>query len=359
MKRRTFISGAATGAVAGSVAAPYVARAQETFNWRMTTTWPPELPFYQVGPGSAEDLAQKIEQMSDGRIKIQVFAAGELIPAFEGFDAASQGIIEMNHGVAYYWAGKHPASQYFGTVPFGMSFQGQNAWYYHGGGLELWNELYDQFNLVAMPCGNTGVQMTGWFRKPIESLDDFNGLKMRIPGLAGKVYSSLGVSVVLLPGGELFPALERGVVDAAEWVGPYQDRRLGLHNAAKYYYTTGWHEPSTTSELVINKAVYDQLPEDLKAVIQCAARDANVTSHTWAEANNSEALRDLVANQGVTAQPLPDAVVEGLRKATDEVLADLAQQDPFTQKVHDSYMAFKQNHDSWSDLSEAVFLRIN
>ena len=359
MQRRTLITGAAAGAVTAGVAAPYVARAQETFNWRMTTTWPPELPFYQVGPGSAEGLAEQIERMSNGRIKIQVFAAGELIPAFEGFDAASQGIIEMNHGVAYYWAGKHPATQYFGTVPFGMSFQGQNAWYYHGGGLELWNELYDQFNLVAMPCGNTGVQMTGWFRNPIESLGDFNGLKMRSPGLAGKVYSSLGVSVVLLPGGELFPALERGVVDAAEWVGPYQDRRLGLHNAAKYYYTTGWHEPSTTSELVINKAVYDQLPEDLKAVVQCAARDANVTSHTWAEANNSAALQDLVQNQGVTAQPLPDSVVEGLRQATDEVLADLAQQDPFTQKVHDSYMAFKRNHDSWSDLSEAVFLRIN
>ena len=357
MERRTFIKGGAVG-VAGAVAAPSIVRAQETFNWRMTTTWPPELPFYQVGPGSAEGLAQQIEEMSNGRIKIEVFAAGELIPAFEGFDAASQGTIEMNHGVAYYWAGKHPASQYFGTVPFGMSFQGQNAWYYHGGGLELWNELYDQFNLVAMPCGNTGVQMTGWFRQPIETLNDFQGLKMRIPGLAGKVYASLGVSVVLLPGGEIFPALERGVIDAAEWVGPYQDRRLGLHNAAKFYYTTGWHEPSTTSELVINKNVYDQLPDDLKAVVQNAARAANVTGHTWSEAHNSEALTDLVENEGVTAQPLPDEVVDGLRTATDEVLAELAQQDPFTQKVHDSYMAFKANHDRWAELSEAVFHRI-
>jgi TRAP-type mannitol/chloroaromatic compound transport system substrate-binding protein len=240
-----------------------------------------------------------------------------------------------------------------------MSFQGQNAWYYHGGGLELWNELYDQFNLVAMPCGNTGVQMTGWFREPIETLDDFNGLKMRIPGLAGKVYASLGVSVVLLPGGEIFPALERGVVDAAEWVGPYQDRRLGLHNAAKNYYTTGWHEPSTTSELVINKEAYNQLPDDLKAVIQAAARSANVTSHTWSEANNSEALTDLVQNEGVNAQPLPDDVVKGLRTATDEVLVDLAGQDPFTNKVHESYMAFKKGHDAWAELSEAVFLRIH
>jgi TRAP-type mannitol/chloroaromatic compound transport system substrate-binding protein len=358
MERRSFIKGGALGA-AGALAAPSIARAQETFSWRMTTTWPPQQPFYQVGPGSAEDIAQKIEEMSGGRITIQVFAAGEMIPAFEGFDAASQGIIEMNHGVAYYWAGKHPATQYFGTVPFGMSFQGQNAWYYHGGGLELWNELYDQFNLVAMPCGNTGVQMTGWFREPIETLDDFNGLKMRIPGLAGKVYASLGVSVVLLPGGEIFPALERGVVDAAEWVGPYQDRRLGLHNAAKNYYTTGWHEPSTTSELVINKEAYNQLPDDLKAIVLAAARSANVTSHTWSEANNSEALTDLVQNEGVNAQPLPDDVVRGLRTATDEVLADLAEQDPFTKKVHESYMAFKKRHDAWAELSEAVFLSIN
>ncbi|MFQ5958240.1 MAG: ABC transporter substrate-binding protein, partial [Alphaproteobacteria bacterium] len=162
MKRRTFLKAGVAGAVVGAVAAPAVVRAQQMFEWKMTTTWPPQLPFYQVGPGSAEGMAKNIEVMSGGRLKIKVYAAGELIPAFEGFDAASAGTVQMNHGVAYYWRGRRFAAQYFGTVPFGMSYQGQNAWYYHGGGIELWNEVYEPFNLVAMPCGNTGVQMGGW-----------------------------------------------------------------------------------------------------------------------------------------------------------------------------------------------------
>lgn len=297
--------------------------------------------------------------MSNGRLRIRVYAAGELAPPFEGFDAASAGTVEMNHGVAYYWAGKEPAAQYFGTVPFGMSFQGQNAWYYFGGGLELWNEIYEHFHLVAMPCGNTGVQMTGWFREPIQSLNDLKGLKMRIPGLGGKLYAALGVNVKLLPGGELFPALERGVIDAAEWVGPYQDRRLGLHNAAKYYYTTGWHEPSTTNELVINKDAWNELPDDLKAIVQAAAREANITSHTWAEAHNAEALRDLVENHGVIAGPLPADVIKGLSEAWPAVIEEEAAKSPMARKVHDSFTAFKTQHDTWADLSEKVFHAIH
>lgn len=357
MERREFIKVGLAGA-AGTVAAPAVVRAQETFSWRMTTTWPPQLPFYQSGPGSAEYCAKKIEELSDGRMRVQVFAAGELIPAFGGFDAVSAGTVEMNHGCSYYWAGKHFATQYFTTVPFGMNFQGINAWFYHGGGLELWNELYSNFNLVAMPVGNSGVQMTGWFRKPINSVQDLKGVKMRIPGLAGKVYAELGVSVELLPGGEIFPALERGVIDAAEWVGPYQDRRLGLHNAAKYYYTTGWHEPSTTSELMINKQAWESLPKDLQAIVQTAARDSNVTSHTWLEAHNSEALDDLITNEGVTAQPLPDDVVEQLRKISEEVLAAEADRDPFTKKVHESFMTFKKQHNHWAGVGEFEFQQI-
>jgi TRAP-type mannitol/chloroaromatic compound transport system substrate-binding protein len=300
-------------------------------------------------------MAKNIEEMSGGRLKIKVFAAGELIPAFGGFDAVQQGTVEMNHGVAYYWSGRRSALEFFGTVPFGMSFQGQNAWYYHGGGIDLWNEIYKDFNMIGMPCGNTGVQMTGWFKQPVKSVGDLNGLKMRIPGLGGKIYATLGVKVVLLPGGEIFPALERGVIDAAEWVGPYQDRRLGLHKAAKYYYTTGWHEPSTTSELIVNKKAWDSLPKDLQAVVQAAAKAANVMSHTWAEANNGEALDDLVKNHGTIAQRLPDDVVEGLRKKTAEVLADLAAKDPITKKVHDSYTAFKAKHDKWAATGEVNF----
>lgn len=355
MKRRTFVTAGLAGAAIGTLASPAVVRAADKFQWKMTTTWPPGLPFYQSGPGTAEGLAKNIEDMSGGRLKIKVYAAGELIPAFGGFDAVQQGTVEMNHGVAYYWSGRRSALEYFGTVPFGMSFQGQNAWYYHGGGLELWNQILGDFGMVGMPCGNTGVQMTGWFKNPIKSVGDLNGLKMRIPGLGGKIYATLGVKVVLLPGGEIFPALERGVIDAAEWVGPFQDRRLGLHKAAKNYYTTGWHEPSTTSDLIINKKAWGGLPKDIQAIIQAAARDANITSHTWAEANNGAALDDLVKNQGVKAQPLPNEVVKALHVKAKEFLAAEAAKDPITKKVYDSYFAFKAKHDQWNDRSEVVF----
>jgi TRAP-type mannitol/chloroaromatic compound transport system substrate-binding protein len=226
--RRQFLSRAAVATTA--LGAPVLANAQSArFNWKMTSAYGKGSPFYMDGPGSA----------TDGRLNIQVFGAGELIPAFEGFDAVRAGTVEMNHANAYFWTGKTAAAQYFTAVPFGMNFQGMNGWFYDGGGIDLWNEVYAPFGMVAMPCGNTGVQMTGWFKKEIKSVADLKGLKMRIPGLAGKVYANLGVDVKVLPGGEIFPALERGVIDAAEFVGPFQDRRLGLQKAAKYYYTTG------------------------------------------------------------------------------------------------------------------------
>ena len=304
--RRKFIkSGLVAGAAAtATVAAPHVVSAQQTFNWKMTSAYGKGSPFYMDGPGSATDLAKRIGEMSGGRLKIQVFGAGELIPAFEGFDAVRAGTVEMNHANAYFWTGKTFAAQYFTAVPFGLNFQGMNGWLYDGGGIELWNEVYAPFDLVAMPCGNTGVQMTGWFKKQIKKVADLKGLKMRIPGLAGKVYANLGVDVKVLPGGEIFPALERGVIDAAEFVGPYQDRRLGLQKAAKYYYTTGWHESSTVSELLINKAAWDKLPKDLQAIVQNASAACNVISEAWCQKANSEAMEDLVKNQRVIAKPL-------------------------------------------------------
>ncbi|SFJ11575.1 TRAP transporter substrate-binding protein [Celeribacter neptunius] len=354
MDRRKFLAASATLGVA-PLAAPSIAHAQSSFNWKMTNAYGPGSPFYVEGPGSPTDFCKKVEAMSDGRIKIQHFAAGELIPALEGFDAVRSGAVEMNAGNAYFWAGKIPAAQYFTTVPFGLNFQGMNAWLYHGGGMELWDELYAPLGLKALPMGNTGVQMTGWFRKPIESVADFKDLKMRIPGLAGKVYAALGVDVKLLPGGEIFPALERGVIDAAEFVGPYQDRRLGLQNAAKYYYTTGWHEPSNVTELLINEAAWSSLPADLQAIVQTAAMACNLESHTWCEANNAAALRDLVENEGVIAQVLPDEVVAELKTVTDKVLAEFAAQDPAAQKVHDAFMAFKSEHQEWAAISEKPY----
>ncbi len=354
MDRRNLLKTGLLGAGA-AIAAPAVARAQTRFSWKMTSAYGPRAAFYSVGPGSATDLIKRIDDMSGGRLKIQFFGAGELVPALEGFDAASAGTVEMNYGNSYFWTGKSFAAQYFTAVPFGLNFQGMNGWLYEGGGIQLWREVYERFGLVPMPCGNTGVQMTGWFRKPIEKIDDFKGLKMRIPGLAGRVYQQLGVDVRLLPGGEIFPALERGVIDAAEFVGPFLDRQLGLQKVAKYYYTTGWHETATVSELVVNKRAWDSLPKDLQAIVTSAADACNAVSEAWAQKNNAEAFEDLVKNQGVIAAPLPDAVVASLREITGKVLEEAVAKDPVVKKVHDSYFAFKAKYEPWTALSEGVY----
>lgn len=354
MQRRKLIAGTA-GGLAGGLAMPAVVTAQTTFNWRMTSYYGPQAAFYSTGPGAARDLIDRIQRMSNNRIRIQFFGAGELIPAAEGFDAVSSGIVEMNYANAYFWTGKTFAAQYFTAVPFGLNFQGLNGWMYDGGGLDLWREVYDRFSLVPFLCGNTGVQMTGWFKKPIEKVEDFRGLKMRIPGLAGRVYQRLGVDVRLLPGGEIFPALERGVIDAAEFVGPYLDRQLGLHRVAKYYYTTGWHETATASEVIVNKAAWNRLPADLKAIVENAVAACNVISEAWCQKNNAEAMDDLVRNHGVQAQPLPDDVLARLRTETNAVLEEAVARDPVTRRVHESYMAYKAKYDSWSGFSEAIY----
>jgi TRAP-type mannitol/chloroaromatic compound transport system substrate-binding protein len=311
--RRKFITGSAA---ASALAFPMISRAQSAITWKMTSAYPKGAPFYKDGPGSATDLARRIDTMSGGRLKIQVYGAGELIPALEGFDAVRAGTVEMNHANSYFWTGKTFAAQYFTAVPFGLTFQGINGWFFGGEGIKLWHEVYAPFGMVAFPCGNTGVQMTGWFKKEIKSVADYKGLKMRIPGLAGKAYATLGVDVKLLPGGEIFPALERGVIDAAEFVGPHQDRRLGLQKAAKFYYTTGWHEPATVSELLINRAAWNKLPKDLQAIVENACAACNVISEGWCQKTNAEAMEDLVKNQGVIARPLPDDVIAALRSAT-------------------------------------------
>lgn len=360
INRRSFIQTAAAAAAGGvALATTGAAHAQSgRFNYKMTNAYNPGAPFYVTGPGSPTDFCKKVEAMSAGRLKIQHFAAGELIPALEGFDAVTAGTVEMNAANAYFWAGKVPAAQFFTTVPFGMNTQGMMAWLYHGDGMKLWREVYAPFGLVALPMGNTGVQMTGWFRKPIESVNDLNGLKMRIPGLAGKVYSELGVNVRLLPGGEIFPALERGVIDAAEFVGPFQDRRLGLHRAAKFYYTTGWHEPTNVTELLINKKAWDKLPKDLQMMVECCAQACVTDSLAWSESVNAEALEDLVKNHGVKAQPLPEPVVKRLKEATLDSLQTIANGDPLAKKVYASFNAFKEKHATWAALSEKTFLNL-
>ncbi|MGH6817089.1 MAG: TRAP transporter substrate-binding protein [Hyphomicrobiaceae bacterium] len=360
MNRRNFIrSGLATAAASGAVvAAPHVVTAQaKTFSWRMTNAYGKGAPFYVEGPGSPTDFIRVVDTMSGGRLKIQHFAAGELVPAFGGFEAVSKGTVEMNVANSYFWASKIFAAQYFTAVPFGLNFQGMNAWLYHGGGLKLWEEVYAAFDLVPLPMGNTGVQMTGWFRHPIVLVEDLKSLKMRIPGLAGKVYAALGVDVKLLPGPEIFPAFESGAIDAAEFVGPYQDRRLGLHKIAKFYHTTGWHETSTVTELIINRKAWETLPDDLKEIVRMAAAACNLLSHTWCEQTNSEALDDLIHNHQVRATPLPVSVLAKLKEVTEQILDEGAAKDPLTRKVHDSFFAFKAHTDQWAGASEAAYHR--
>ena len=325
------------------------------YNWKMVTTWPPGFPVLQEG---AERFAQNIKDMSNGRLDIKVYAGGELIPPLQTFDAVSQGTVEMGHGSAYYWAGKVPEAQFFSTVPFGMTARGMNAWLYDGGGLELWREVYKPFHVVPFPLGNTGVQMGGWFNKEINSLDDIKGLKMRIPGLGGKVFAKAGGNPILLAGSEVYTALERNTIDATEWIGPYHDQRLGLYRAAEHYYYPGWHEPGTVLELTINQRAWDSLPADLQAIVSNAAMAENVRMLSEMEQKNMAALQELKDRPKVQIHRFPDDVLAKLKILTDETLAEEAANDPEFKRIYEAYQSFRQQNDAWSDISENAYLAI-
>jgi TRAP-type mannitol/chloroaromatic compound transport system substrate-binding protein len=328
---------------------------QQRYKWKMVTTWPPGFPVLQEG---AERFANNVKQMSNGRIDIKVYAGGELIPALQTFDAVSQGTVEMGHGSAYYWAGKVPEAQFFSTVPFGMTARGMNAWLYDGGGLALWRETYQPFHVIPFPLGNTGVQMGGWFNKEINSLDDIQGLKMRIPGLGGKVFAKAGGNPVLLAGSELYTALERNTIDATEWIGPYHDQRLGLYRAAEHYYYPGWHEPGSVLELTINERAWNSLSDDLKAIIENAAAAENVRMLSEMEQKNMAALQELLAREGVQVHKFPDDVLSKLKTLTDETLSEEAASDPKFKRIYEAFEAFRQQNNAWSDLSENAYLAI-
>ena len=321
----------------------------KTFEWKLVTTWPPHFPI--LGE-YVDEFAKWIEQMSNGRLKIQVYGGGELVPALEVFDAVSGGVAEMGHGSAYYWAGKLPSAQFFGSVPFGMNAQQVNAWLYFGGGLDLWRELYSEHSLVPFVCGNTGGQMGGWFNKEINTIKDFVGLKMRIPGLGGKVIAKTGATSVLAPGGELYTDLDRGVIDALEWIGPYHDSIMGFDKIAKYYYYPGWQEPGPVLELIINKNAYEQLPLDLKEIIEVAAAKVNVTMLAAFEAKNTEYFFKMKKEGKVQFRQFSDEILQTLRKYTDEAISDITSSNEMAKKVYDSYMSFKKNIYEWDLMAE-------
>lgn len=357
MKRRQLITGLGAGTLVAGAGLASSARAQDSskrFNWRLVTTWPPNFPIFQ---DIVHRFAEDIRRLSGRRLNIQVFAGGELVPPLQTFDAVSQGTVEMGHGAAYYWGGKIPAAPFFTAVPFGMNAQGMNAWLYSGGGLDLWREVYAPHGLVPFPMGNTGVQMAGWFRKRIESLADLKGLKMRVPGLGGRVMARAGVNPVLLAGGEIYTALERKLVDAAEWVGPFHDLRLGLYRAAKYYYYPGWQEPGPVMELIVNKRAWDSLPEDLQLLVETTAMACNVLMLAEFETRNLEALETLKSRYKVEVLEFPADVIAELRKLTQLTLDEDAAQDAVFKKVYEQYKTFMATNDAWNVISETAYAR--
>ena len=354
MNRRRFLTqaGISAAAVAASTVNAPAVLAQKKFRWKMVTTWPPKLPVLQDG---CERLAKRIEDLSAGRLQIQVFAAGELVPALGSFDAVSDGTVEVGSGASYYWAGKEPATQWFAAVPFGLNAQGMSAWFHGGDGLKLWEETYAPFNLIPRPGGSTGVQMGGWFNKKIESIDDYKGLKMRIPGLGGKVIAKAGGTVVLLPGGEIFTSLERGVIDATEWVGPLHDLRMGFYQAAKFYYYPGWHEPGTYLEYFFNNKAYESLPKDLKHIVDVACMENEHWVLTQFDAQNGAALQKLLNEHKVQMFKFPDAVLDALRKLADEVVEEQAAKTDMARKVNASFRKFQKVVGSWGSISEKAY----
>ena len=324
---------------------------QPTYKWKMTTTWPPNFP---VLDEACKLFAQLIEQMSSGQMKIHVYGGGELAPPLEAFNTVRQGGAEIGSGAGYYWAGLAPSAQFFATVPFGMNAQQHTSWIMTGGGMELWKELYNTFNLVPFLGGNTGVQMGGWFNREINSMQDIKGLKMRIPGLGGTVFEKAGGSQVLMPGSELYTSLERGVIDATEWLGPYHDTKMGFHEIAQYYYTPGWHEPGTALEFFVNKEKFDKLSPALQAIFQ----SASYHTHLWAwmemERRNAEALGGLV-EKNVQVKQFPKEVIDEFRRLTKEVIHDLGQSDPFSKKVYQSFSKFQKQAYKYATITEKRF----
>lgn len=336
----------------GEAAAPPVPTPQ-TFRWKLITTWPKNLPALGTAPVR---MAERIRLMSAGRLDIKVYGAGELVGAFEVFDAVSLGTAEMGNGASYYWRSKLPIAAVFSTVPFGMTAQEMNGWLHYGGGIELWRELYEPFGLIPMAAGNTGVQMGGWFNREINTLADLQGLTMRIPGLGGAVLERVGGLPVAMPGSEVFTSLQTGVIDATEWVGPYNDLAFGLHTVADYYYYPGWHEPGATIESIVNARAWASLPRDLQVILETAVRAANDDVLAEFTARNADALATLVRDHGVDVRPFPPQVLAALRAQSRAVVDELAGDDPLHRRILESQAAFSRRVRDYHEITERAYL---
>jgi TRAP-type mannitol/chloroaromatic compound transport system substrate-binding protein len=355
--RRRFIAkagGVVAAATAGAVShAPRVI-AQPKIQWRMSTAFPPALDWHQA---VAERFAKVVEEMSGGRFRIEVFPGGQIMQPFECFEAASKGSIEAFLGNSYYWSDRQPAVAWFSSVPFGMNPEGMAAWFQQSDGLKLWEEAYAVFNLVPRPGPGVAPQMAGWFRKKVNTIGDYKGLRIRIAGLGGQVYVKAGSTAVLTPAAEIYAALERGVIDATEWVGPHDDMKLGLHKTARYYYYPGWHEPGTMTEFAFNKKAYEALPADLRRILDHAAAAVQVYGLTDFHTKNAVALERLRTEfKGkVEILPLSMSMLRELKKLAGEVLREESEKTPMARKVHASFTKFQALLGPWDRVAEGAY----
>jgi TRAP-type mannitol/chloroaromatic compound transport system substrate-binding protein len=352
MDRRNFIRSAGVAAAASTtLAAPAIAQSAPEIKWRLTSSFPKSLDTIF---GAAETFARYVAEATDNKFQIQVFPAGEIAPGLEAANEVGKGSIEMCHTASYYYWGKDPTYAFATAVPFGLNARQQNGWMYHGGGIDLMNEFYATQNLVAYPCGNTGAQMGGWFRKEITSLADLQGVKMRIGGFGGKVIAKVGVVPQQIAGGEIYPSLEKGTIDAAEWVGPYDDEKLGFYKVAKYYYYPGWWEGGAMLHVMTNSAKWAELTPGYQSIVKMAAQAANSDMMAKYDARNPGALKTLVAG-GAILRPYPQDVMEACFNAANETYAEISGSNAPFKKVFDAMTAYRRDAFLWQQVSEATF----
>ena len=348
MKRRQFLTAMGAGAAATAIAAPAIAQSSPTLKWRLTASWPKSLDTLY---GTCELLSKYVSDATDGKFQIQVFAAGEIVPGLQVLDAVQNGTVELGHSAQYYYIGKDPTWALFCAVPFGLNSRMQNAWFYHGDGQKLIDDFGAKFNTKCLLAGNTGCQMGGWFNKEIKEPGDFKGLKMRIGGWAGKTLAKLGLVAQQLAGGDIYPALEKGTIDAAEWVGPHDDEKLGFYKIVKFYYYPGWWEGGTANHLLINLAKWNELPKGYQSILEAAAAACNAQQQADYDAKNPLALRRLVAN-GTQLRPFTQATMEACLKASNEVNVETSASSPDYRKVLDSMQAFRRDQYLWWQVAE-------
>ncbi len=359
--RRRFLAGGAVGAASllascdcGEPAALVgPGPLQKSRELKMVTTWPKDFPGLGAG---AEHLAKTITEMSGGALRVNVYAANELVPAFESFDAVSTGAADLYHGVEYYWIGKSPAFAFFTAVPFGMTAPEIMAWTEFGGGQELWDELAARFNVKPFAAGNTGHQLAGWYKKEINSLDDLKGMKIRMPGIGGEVLRRVGASAVALSGGEIYQALQNGQIDGTEWVGPYNDLAFGFYREADYYYWPGIHEPGAQGSCGVNLDLWNDFSLQEKAIVENACRALNARMLADFVHNNAIALRQLTERHGVQLRQMPQDVLEALARETKTVLEETAASDAFTTRVFESYKASLTRSGEWGRISDEAYM---